>query len=1000
MDTLLGEFARVAVVRAGQIDHTARDSKKGCLFVKRVVVGLAGLVLAVVALVLAAAIVVPWFLPKDAIRAELVAQIESRTGLRLRLDGPVGLSLLPGLGLSAENVGVASADGEEMLRVDAVDFGLAWSTLFGGSARLTHISLEGPVVTLGGGGQPSVQQAAAAPASPGFPADRWSAATEAITETNAEASEADGGAGARAATLARIGVDRLSVRGGRILKADGTPMLEGIDLDIALPSLTGPMDLEGQVVRQGVELEVAGQIAEPLALAEGGSSGLEVKLSGADAEISVSGTASLTGTGALRVSAGGETLAGTLQAFGASVPRDPGPFSLTADLATTPQRIGVDTLTAALGASSLRGSGAADLSGEVPAVSGDVTLDGVPLADILALAGRSEQASGTLGGQVRFSGRGADAAALLAGADLSGRLTLAGGQVEDLPVPGALGEEDGARKIRDLALAVDFSGLDTPVTLTGGLTWRDEAFRIEGSLTPALLAAGMPAPTRLRLASRRVTLGYDGAFSTSGGLDGDVVIETANLRELASWLGSPLSPGGGLERFSFSGKLSAGEDAVSFSNASILLDDTRGEGEGSLSVAGKPKLTARLSLERLGLDPYLDAAGAPATTAEAPRVPGGEPRGWSRAPIDLSGLSAFDADLTLSARAIAFDAVEIGPSRLDVTIAGGKLTADLGELTLYGGTGQGRLTVDGGGAVPELSGSFRIGGVNAHPFLSALAGFDWLQGKLALESDLVARGTSMFEIVSSLAGTARFDFADGAIRGINIPRMVRGLTVDTLLGWSENPSQKTDFSALGAGFEIARGIATSDDLALVGPLVRMTGAGRIDMPEKLLDWRLEPRVVPTLDGAPPVPLGKGETRDLQGLGVPVIVRGSWDRPQIYPDVKGILENPQAALKQLEGLGGGLVKSLGAARDQAGNGSVEEALTGAANDALKRATGGNTNIDVEKVIQGEVDDEQVLDAVEQGFGLPQGFLGSFGLGGGKRQQQQQQQQQQNAPQQSP
>jgi uncharacterized protein involved in outer membrane biogenesis len=964
-------------------------------FVKRVVVGLAGLVLAVLTLVLVAGFVVPWFLPKDTIRAELVAQIESRTGLRLRLDGPVGLSLLPGLGLDAENVGIASAQGEEMLRVEAVDFGLAWSTLFGGAARLTHITLEGPVVTLGRRGKDPVQQAGSAPSSPGFPADRWSAATEAITESNADGADA----GTSAAMLARIGVDRLTVRGGRILQADGTPVLEGIDLDISLPSLTGAMDLEGQVVRQGVELEIAGTIAAPLALADGGSSELDLSVSGADAELRVTGTASLAGPGSLRVSAGGETLAGTLQAFGASIPRDPGAFSMTADLATTPRRIGVDTLTATLGPSSLRGSGSADISGDVPSVSGEVELGGVPLADVLAIAGRSEQASGTLGGSLRFAGRGEDAAALLAGADLSGRLTLAGGEVSGLAVPGKLGEEEGGRRIRDLALAVDFAGLDAPVSLSGGLTWRDEAFRIEGSLTPALLAAGMPAPTRVRLASRRVTLGYDGAFSTSGGLDGDVVIETADLRGLASWLGSPMSSGGGLKRFSFSGKLSAGEDAVSFSNASILLDDTRGEGEGTLSFAGKPKLTARLALERLGLDPYLDAAAPSSDVSEAPRVPGVETRGWSRAPIDLSGLSAIDADLSLSARAIAFDAVEIGPSRLDVTIAGGKLTADLGELTLYGGTGQGRLVVDGGGAVPELSGSFRIGSVNAHPFLSALADFGWLQGKLALESDLVARGTSMFEIVSSLAGTARFDFADGAVRGINIPRMVRGLTVDTLLGWSENPEQKTDFSALGAGFEIARGIATSEDLALVGPLVRMTGAGRIDMPEKLLDWRLEPRVVATLDGAPPVPLGKGESRELQGLGVPVIVRGPWDRPQIYPDLKGILENPQAALKQLEGLGGGLVQSLGAARDQAGNGSIEDTLSGVANDAIKRATGGNTRIDVEKVIQGEVDDEQVLEAVEQGFGLPQGFLGSFGLGGGQRQQQQPQQQQ-DAPQQSP
>ena len=55
-------------------------------------------------------------------------------------------------------------------------------------------------------------------------------------------------------------------------------------------------------------------------------------------------------------------------------------------------------------------------------------------------------------------------------------------------------------------------------------------------------------------------------------------------------------------------------------------------------------------------------------------------------------------------------------------------------------------------------------------------------------------------------------------------------------------------------------------------------------------------------------------------------------------------------------------------------------------ALKRATGGNTQIDVQKVLDGEVDDKEVLDAVEQGFGLPSGFLGSFGLGQKKQEDQ--------------
>ncbi|MBL6431802.1 MAG: hypothetical protein HPM95_14360 [Alphaproteobacteria bacterium] len=120
-------------------------------------------------------------------------------------------------------------------------------------------------------------------------------------------------------------------------------------------------------------------------------------------------------------------------------------------------------------------------------------------------------------------------------------------------------------------------------------------------------------------------------------------------------------------------------------------------------------------------------------------------------------------------------------------------------------------------------------------------------------------------------------------------------------------------------------------------------------------------------------------RELEGLGVPVIVRGSWDRPQIYPDIKGILDNPQAALKQLESLGGGLFKGVSEAVPAGNLGEV-------ANEALKRATGGNTQIDVQKVLDGEVDDKEVLDAVEQGFGLPSGFLGSFGLGQKKQEDQ--------------
>src|SRR5262249_25814032 len=65
-----------------------------------------------------------------------------------------------------------------------------------------------------------------------------------------------------------------------------------------------------------------------------------------------------------------------------------------------------------------------------------------------------------------------------------------------------------------------------------------------------------------------------------------------------------------------------------------------------------------------------------------------------------------------------------------------------------------------------------------------------------------------------------------------------------------------------------------------------------------LDFRVDPKVVLG-------PQGQGGSSDPAGLGVPVVIRGPWAQPQIYPDVAGILDNPQAAFDKLKTLGGGL-----------------------------------------------------------------------------------------------
>jgi AsmA protein len=46
--------------------------------------------------------------------------------------------------------------------------------------------------------------------------------------------------------------------------------------------------------------------------------------------------------------------------------------------------------------------------------------------------------------------------------------------------------------------------------------------------------------------------------------------------------------------------------------------------------------------------------------------------------------------------------------------------------------------------------------------------------------------------------------------------------------------------------------------------------------------------------------------NMLGFPVPIAVTGPWDNPAIYPDIVGVLENPIAAYRQLDKLGGGLI----------------------------------------------------------------------------------------------
>ena len=325
---------------------------------------------------------------------------------------------------------------------------------------------------------------------------------------------------------------------------------------------------------------------------------------------------------------------------------------------------------------------------------------------------------------------------------------------------------------------------------------------------------------------------------------------------------------------------------ISINSLTGAIGDGAFNGWASVDIGSKPLIKLDLDFQRLDLASSNNAASAPAA------------QGWSQAPISLIGLNYVDAQVRVSAAQLNLGAAQFAPAAIDATLAAGVVKSSFVNLGVYGGQANGELIVDASSGSPNFAMHADFVGVRALPLLSGLADFDRIDGKMQAKIAARSAGDSQQALMSNLSGTAFVIFQDGAVRGLNVAQMIRSLTASTLNGWQEQQEQSTDLSQLSASFRIEHGQAVTTDLNLVGPLVKVTGAGTVDIGTRMMGFRVEPKLVLTTEG-------QGRLSDPVGFGIPVMIEGPWSQPRIYPEMQGMLDNPDAAYAKLREMGKGL-----------------------------------------------------------------------------------------------
>jgi len=318
------------------------------------------------------------------------------------------------------------------------------------------------------------------------------------------------------------------------------------------------------------------------------------------------------------------------------------------------------------------------------------------------------------------------------------------------------------------------------------------------------------------------------------------------------------------------------------------FDETTVKAKATMTKFDAPHYGFDVDVDKVNLDRYLAASPA------AKPAKGAGDKVDVDVPVDLSALKGLKADGRLAVGALQVQGLKLSDVKAQLKAAGGRADLAPHSAKLYEGTLAGSLALIAAGnriALKETLANVSIG-----PLVKDAAGRDAVEGRGSIALDVNAAGATVNAMKKALAGTARVALRDGAVKGINLTEALRKTRAAfgsrSAQQQPSDTAQRTDFSELTASFVIRNGVARNDDLDVKAPLLRIGGAGDIDIGNSRLNYVARATVVATAKGQ-----GGAELDHLAGLTIPVKLTGPFDAPKYEIDYAAVASQAAKAKAQ-------------------------------------------------------------------------------------------------------
>jgi len=377
---------------------------------------------------------------------------------------------------------------------------------------------------------------------------------------------------------------------------------------------------------------------------------------------------------------------------------------------------------------------------------------------------------------------------------------------------------------------------------------------------------------------------------------GNIDIKPFNLRQLAKQIAIELpimADDSTLELVQINSEFEGSTTSINAKSLNVTLDQSKLSGNLAINDFSNPAINFKLALDEIDADRYLpptednSQASPTDSSAKTTAAPPAAAAAAGASQLPLETLRQINAKGVLDIGKLKISGTHSENIHIELNAANGDIKLKPMSANLYQGQYQGNVSLDARGKTLKLAIDENLKGVQAGPLLLDLTGEDKISGVANASAKLTGNGATVEQIKQSLSGNGDFSFTDGALKGINIAESIRKAKA-TLSGQkfaeSDAPVQ-TDFSALSGSFKATNGLIDNQDLLAMSPLLRINGAGSVDLPKNSMDYTVNVSIVSSSTGQ-----GGEDLTDLKGLTIPVKLRGALDKPSISVDLASIFKD--------------------------------------------------------------------------------------------------------------